>query len=54
MLTILYAAITLLGWGPWLTPSQKVVFPSQQIKTLYVVATNLPQCTKLFPDPNSR
>ena len=41
MLTVLYAAITLLGWGPWLTPSQKVVFPSQQIKTLYVVATNL-------------
>ena len=41
MLGFLYAAITLLGWGPWLTPSQKVVFPSQQIKTLYVVATNL-------------
>lgn len=41
MLGFLYAAITLLGWGPWLTPSQEVAFPSQQIKTLYVVATNL-------------
>jgi glucose uptake protein len=37
----LYAFITLLGWGTWLAPSQKVVFPNQQIKTLYVVLTNL-------------
>jgi len=36
-----YAFITLLGWGTWLAPSQNVVFPSQQIKTLYVVITNL-------------
>ena len=41
MNSLLYALITLLGWGTWLAPSQKVVFPSQQIKTLYVVATNL-------------
>src|SRR5262245_33469024 len=36
-----YALITLLGWGTWLAPSQKVNFPNQQIKTLYVVLTNL-------------
>lgn len=37
----LYALITLLGWGTWLAPSQTVIFPNQQIKTLYVVGTNL-------------
>lgn len=36
-----YALLTLLGWGTWLAPSQKVLFPNQQIKTLYVVLTNL-------------
>ena len=41
MLSFLYAAITLLGWGTWLAPSQKVNFPGQQIRNLYVVATNL-------------
>jgi glucose uptake protein len=41
VLGFLYAAITVLGWGTWLAPSQKVIFPNQQIKTLYVVATNL-------------
>ncbi len=41
MAGLFYALITVLGWGTWLVPSQKVVFPSQQIKTLYVVATNL-------------
>jgi len=38
---LFYAFLTLLGWGTWLAPSQKVQFPNQQIKTLYVVATNL-------------
>jgi glucose uptake protein len=38
---LFYAFITLLGWGTWLAPSQKVQFPNQQIKTLYVVGTNL-------------
>src|SRR5690349_3804464 len=38
---LLYALITVFGWGTWLAPSQKVIFPSQEIKTLYVVATNL-------------
>lgn len=41
MYSVLYALITLLGWGTWLAPSQKVIFPNQQIKTLYVVLTNL-------------
>ena len=36
-----YTVITLLGWGTWLAPSQKVSFPNQEIKTLYVVLTNL-------------
>src|SRR5262245_52028007 len=39
--SLLYALITVFGWGTWLAPSQKVIFPNQQIKTLYVVATNL-------------
>jgi glucose uptake protein len=41
MESLLYALITVFGWGTWLAPSQKVIFPNQQIKTLYVVATNL-------------
>jgi glucose uptake protein len=41
MLTWLYALITLSGWGTWLAPTQKVAFPAQQIRTLYVVAANL-------------
>ena len=41
MESLFYALITVFGWGTWLVPSQKVIFPNQQIKTLYVVATNL-------------
>jgi glucose uptake protein len=41
MESLFYALITVFGWGMWLVPSQKVIFPNQQIKTLYVVATNL-------------
>jgi glucose uptake protein len=41
MRSLLYAWITVFGWGTWLAPSQKVNFPNQQIRTLYVVATNL-------------
>jgi glucose uptake protein len=41
MESLLYGLITVFGWGTWLAPSQKVIFPNQQIKTLYVVATNL-------------
>jgi glucose uptake protein len=45
MESILYALITVFGWGTWLAPSQKVIFPSQEIKTLYVVLTNLGMAT---------
>jgi len=41
MNSLLFALITVFGWGTWLAPSQKVVFPNQQVKTLYVVAANL-------------
>jgi len=41
MHSLLYALITVFGWGTWLAPSQKVDFPNQQIRTLYVVAANL-------------
>jgi glucose uptake protein len=41
MASMFYALITVFGWGTWLAPSQKVMFSNQQIKTLYVVATNL-------------
>ncbi|HOU16133.1 MAG TPA: GRP family sugar transporter [Anaerolineae bacterium] len=41
MNSLLFALITVFGWGTWLAPSQKVTFPNQQIKTLYVVAANL-------------
>ena len=41
MESLFYALITVFGWGTWLAPSQNVRFPNQQIKTLYVVATNL-------------
>ena len=41
MRSLLYALITVFGWGTWLAPSHKVTFPNQQIKTLYVVAANL-------------
>jgi glucose uptake protein len=41
MNSLLFALITVFGWGTWLAPSQKVIFPNQQVKTLYVVAANL-------------
>jgi glucose uptake protein len=37
----LYAAITVLAWGTWLTPSQNLPFKNQQIKTFYVASANL-------------
>ncbi|MBN1876211.1 MAG: hypothetical protein JXA33_18450 [Anaerolineae bacterium] len=41
MRSLFYALITVFGWGTWLAPSQKVIFPNQQIRNLYVVAANL-------------
>ncbi len=35
-LGIVYAIITVMAWGSWLVPSQKVKFPNEQIKTFYV------------------
>jgi glucose uptake protein len=37
----LYAVITVLAWGTWLTPSQNLAFKNQQIKTFYVASANL-------------
>jgi glucose uptake protein len=37
----LYAVITVLAWGTWLTPSQNLPFKNQQIKTFYVAVANL-------------
>jgi glucose uptake protein len=37
----LFAVITVLAWGTWLTPSQNLPFKNQQIKTFYVAAANL-------------
>lgn len=37
----LYAVITVLAWGTWLTPSQNLQFKNQQIKTFYVAGANL-------------
>ena len=48
MNSLFFALITLFGWGTWLAPSQKVIFPNQQIKTLYVVATNLAIATVVY------
>ena len=41
MLGIIYALVTMLAWGTWLTPSQNIVFRNQQIKTFYVATANL-------------
>ena len=35
-LGIVYAIITVMAWGSWLVPSQKVKFPNEQAKTFYV------------------
>ncbi|MCA9989280.1 MAG: hypothetical protein KDE59_33470 [Anaerolineales bacterium] len=40
-MAILYALIPVLAWGTWLAPAQKVRFPNQQVKTLYVTVANL-------------
>lgn len=38
---ILFAVITVIAWGCWLSPSQTVPFKNQQIKTFYVAVANL-------------
>ena len=41
MLGFFYAVVTVLAWGTWLSPSQNIRYPNQQIKTFYVAAANL-------------
>ena len=41
MTGIIFAIITVLAWGAWLAPSQKVQFANPQIKTMYVAFGNL-------------
>ncbi|HEX9018687.1 MAG TPA: GRP family sugar transporter [Anaerolineaceae bacterium] len=48
MLGMLYAIITVLAWGAWLTPSQNIAFRNQQIRTFYVAAANLVLATLVF------
>jgi glucose uptake protein len=48
MLTVFYALIPVVSWGVWLTPSQNVRVPNQQVKTLYVAVANLALATLVF------
>ena len=48
MLSALYAVVTVLAWGTWLAPSQKVQFKNQQIKTFYVALANLALAALVF------
>ncbi len=41
MLGILYALITVLAWGTWLTPSQNVALKNQQIRMSCGACANL-------------
>lgn len=38
---ILYAVITVMAWGTWLAPSQKVDLPNSQARALYIALGNL-------------
>jgi glucose uptake protein len=38
---LFYALIPVFAWGTWLAPAQRVRFPNQQVKTLYVALANL-------------
>lgn len=40
-MAFLYAAVTVLAWGTWLFPSQKVRFSAQEVRVFYVAAANL-------------
>lgn len=37
----MYALVTVLAWGSWLVPAQRVNFPNEQIKTFYVAFASL-------------
>src|SRR6185369_15712675 len=38
---ILFAIVTVLAWGTWLAPSQRVPLRSAQVRTFYVASINL-------------
>jgi glucose uptake protein len=38
---ILYAVVTVLAWGAWLAPSQRISFGSSHVRTFYIAAANL-------------
>jgi glucose uptake protein len=38
---IFFAVLTVISWGMWLAPSQRISFKNQQIKIFYVSAANL-------------
>lgn len=40
-MTFLYAFITVLAWGTWFAPSQKIQFRNLHIRTFYVTSANL-------------
>lgn len=48
MLPALYALIPVVSWGVWLTPSQNVRVPNQQVKTFYVAVANVALATPVF------
>lgn len=40
-MTFLYAFVTVLAWGTWLVPSQKLKFRNLHIRTFYITSANL-------------
>ena len=38
---IVYAIITVIGWGLWLAPSQNIPFKNQQIKNFYITGASM-------------
>ena len=40
-MALVYALVTVLAWGTWLIPSQKVRFSGQQVRVFYVALANL-------------
>ncbi|HQF63268.1 MAG TPA: GRP family sugar transporter [Anaerolineaceae bacterium] len=48
MPAILYAIVTVLAWGTWISPAQTIPFKNQQIRIFYVAAANLVLATVVF------
>ncbi len=40
-MSVLYAIITVLAWGFWLVPSQRVTFANERVRTAFVAFANL-------------